>query len=375
MNLLHYRQWVLLACAAGFIANCGGSAQPSGTDHPETRFVREEGLIRVPETSALRESLKVAPAEEQSVEAPITVPGVVEADPAKLIKVTPPVSGRIIQLKKRLGDEVARGDALFTLDSAELAQAYSEAAKAQAALVMAKKNLERQKELHSAGISARKELEQAESDYTQAESEAERSRARLSLLGASLDRDNKRYYTFISPVSGRVTELTGAEGSFWNDTSAPIMTVADLSSVWLSANVQEKDISVLFVGQTAKISFNAYSGEYFEGKVRYVGALLDPETRTVKVRIAMDNPSGRFRPGMFANVTFAGKKHVAVVVPSTALVQSGFSTRVFVERSPWQFEPRIVKTGAQLGGDHIEVVSGLSAGERIVVKEGVLIND
>ena len=102
--------------------------------------------------------------------------------------------------------------------------------------------------------------------------------------------------------------------------------------------------------------------------------MLDPDTRTVKVRIAMDNASGRLRPGMFAKVTFSGQEYRATVVPSTAIVQSGFNTRVFVETAPWKFEPRVCKTGAQLG-DRVEIVSGLKAGERIVVKDGVLLND
>ena len=133
------------------------------------------------------------------------------------------------------------------------------------------------------------------------------------------------------------------------------MTVANLSTVWLAASVQEKDIHSLFVGQTARISLDAYDGT-FEGKVRYVGQVLEPDTRTVKVRIAMDNSSGRFRPGMFAKATFAGQARKATVVPATALIQSGFNTRVFVETSPWRFEPRICKTGAQMG-DRVEIVS------------------
>ncbi len=108
--------------------------------------------------------------------------------------------------------------------------------------------------------------------------------------------------------------------------------------------------------------------------MRYVGKVLDPDTRTVKVRIAIDNASGRFRPGMFAKVNFSGRAHRAPVVPATALVQSGFNTRVFVKKSPWKFEARVCKTGTQMA-DSIEIVSGLKAGERIVAKEGVLLND
>lgn len=372
MSQVSCRKWIVLVIAAAWLAGCNSSAQTPAL-HEDPPFIHEEGCVRVPDASSLRKSLRIAMVEEQSVEAPIVVPAVVEADPAKLIREAPPVSGRIVQLYRHLGDAVKKGDALFTLDSADVAQAYSDAAKARAALNLAKRNLDRQKELHAAGISPRKDLDQAESDYDQAESEAERSRARLSLLGCEPGSGNGRQYTLHSPIAGYVIELTGAQGAFWNDTNAPIMTVADLSVVWLAASVQEKDIHSLSVGQKAGIGVDAFDAT-FEGRVRYVGQVLDADTRTVKVRIAIDNSSGRFRPGMFAKVTFLGRAHKATVVPASAVVQSGFNTRVFVETSPWKFEPRNCKTGAQLG-DKVEIVSGLKAGERIVVKEGVLLND
>ncbi len=377
MNQSSHKAWIILVFSVALIAGCNSSAETSKAKAEAantTPLVREEGCVRIPDASPLRKSLQVAAVDLQSVEPPIMVPGVVEADPAKLLKVAPPVAGRIVQLYKHLGDPVKKGEALFTLDSADLAQAYSDASKAQTALNLAKRTLERQKELNSAGISARKELEQAESDYGQAASEAERSKARLAILGTSLGHGYGRLYTLHSPIAGHVIELTGARGAFWNDMNAPIMTVADLSNVWLAASVQEKDIASMFPGQTVQITLNAYDGEPSKGKVRYVGEVLDPDTRTVKVRIAIDNSSGRFRPGMFAKVIFSGKARNAIVVPATALIQSGFNTRIFVETSPWKFEPRVCKTGAQLG-DKVEVVTGLKAKERIVVKEGVLLND
>ena len=374
MKLLNCKWLIGAALAVFLVVGCSISAQTPPEDQANTPLIREEGLVSVPDNSPLRKSLQVAAVEEESIERPIIVPGTVEADPATLIKVVPPVSGKILQLHKHLGDVVRKGDALFTLDSADLAQAYSDASKAQAALALAKRNVERQRDLSRAEISARKDLEQAESDYSQAASEAERARTRLSLLGVEPGKGDGRRYTYHSPIAGHVIELTGAQGGFWNDMNAPIMTVADLSKVWLSAGVQEKDISSVFVGQSAKITLNAYESEAFTGNVRYVGAVLDPDTRTIKVRIAINNESGRFRPGMFAKVIFNCRPHKAAVIPVSALLQRGFNTQVFVEKTSWQFEPRIIKTGVQ-AGDRVEVLSGLNVGERIVVKEGVLLND
>lgn len=108
--------------------------------------------------------------------------------------------------------------------------------------------------------------------------------------------------------------------------------------------------------------------------MRYVGEVLDPDTRTVKVRLLLDNHEGRLRPGMFAKVVFAGPSHTATVVPAGAVLQSGLYTRVFVEKAPFKFQARQVSVGASVG-DRVEILTGLQAGERIVVKEGVLLND
>jgi len=371
-------RWQLksLAVWTVLLSACSGEGPEAQSKDAQagSAIVREQGVIRVPESSPARKALEIATVQEESVERPIIVPGVIEADAAKLIKVVPPVSGRILRLEKRLGDSVKRGEPLFTLESSDLAQAYGDANKAQVALNLAQRNLQRQKELAVAEIASRKDLEQAQSDYDQAATEAERTKARLAQLGLTLGTGTGREYTLRSPIAGRVIELTGAQGAFWNDTNAPIMTVADLSTVWLAASLQEKDLTLVFVGQPAKITLNAYEGESFDGKVSYVSPVLDPDTRTVKVRIAIDNDSGRFRPGMFARVVFSGKPHMAPVVPASALVQSGFNTRIFVEQSPGVFEARVVKIGAQMG-DRVEIVSGLKAGERVVVKNGVLLND
>ena len=375
MNLAKsYSIAIALCLTVALLAGCkgSGSAAPQGD---ATAIQHTGDQIRVPDASPLRKALQIAAVQERTIERPIVVPGVVEADPSKLVKIVPPVSGRITHIAKHLGDQASRGDPLLVIDSADLAQAFSDATKADSAERLAQRNLDRQKELMTAEISARKDFEQAESDFAQAQSEGRRARARLAQLGVSAKDASAREYTLRSPIAGRVVDMTAAEGGFWNDTNAPLMTVADLSSVWVSASVQEKDLAAIFVDQDAVIALNAYEGESIKGKVRYVGEVLDPDTRTVKARIAVDNSSGRFRPGMFAKVVFHGKAHQAVAVPAAALVQSGFDTRVYVELSPGLFQTRVVQTGAHLDDDSVEIVSGLKASERVVIKEGVLLND
>ena len=358
-----------LACSA--LAGC---AKPTAAATPPAQSMHlDDGSIAVDKMSPLRQRLQIAAVQEQEIATQTDAPGSIEAMPEKLVKITPPLAGRITRLQRALGDSVKAGEPLFTLDSVELSAAYADDSKAKSALLQARQELERQKTLFEAEIAARKEYEAAQAAYDQAGSDAHASADKLAQYGAGAH-GSRRDYVLRSPIAGTVIAMDGAQGGYWNDINAPVMTVADLSTVWLSANVAERDLAQVAVGQKARIKVDAWPGRDFEGKVAYVGAVLDPETRTVKVRVAIDNRTGAFKPGMFAHAGFAGASRRAIVVPAAAVLQSGLSTRVMVERGPLRFEPRTVEVGAS-HGDQVEIVSGLKAGERIVVKEGVLLND
>ena len=336
-------------------------------------MLQHEGArLFVPAGSPLRSALVVQAALEQVVQAPFALPAAVEADPARLVKVLPPAAGRIVSLDKRLGDAVKAGDVLFRLDSADVTQALGDAAKAKAAQLLARQALARQRDLATDGIAAARELEQAHSDFDAASSDLARANARLAQLGAGTAAD--RVLAVRSPIAGRVIELNAAPGAWWNDPSAALMTVADLSSVFVAASADERDLGAIFVGQSVRVTLDAYPAEPLDGTVRDLGQIIDPDTRRVKVRMAFDNRGGRLRPGMFAKASFFAKAHRGLLVPASALVQSGFYTRVFVETQPWRFEPRVVTLGARVGSSY-EIASGLKADERIVVKDGVLLND
>ena len=360
-----------LACTG--LAGCG-KATEAAQPQPQLRHL-DDGSIEVNKMAPLRQRLQVEPVLEREIATETEAPGSIEAMPEKLVRITPPVAGRITHLQRSLGDSVKAGDALFTLDSAELSAAYAEHGKASSALLQARQELQRQKTLFEAEIAARTDYEAAQASYDQANSDAQASADKLAQYGAGTGaRGSRRDYVLRSPIAGSVIAMDGAQGGYWNDINAPVMTVADLSTVWLSANVAEKDLAQVAVGQAARIHVDAWPGKSFDGKVAYVGAVLDAETRTVKVRVAIDNRAGAFKPGMFARAAFTGASRRAIVVPASALLQGGLETRVMVERTPLHFAPKVVQVGASHDGQ-VEIVSGLRAGERIVVKEGVLLND
>ncbi|PJE17861.1 MAG: efflux transporter periplasmic adaptor subunit [Legionella sp.] len=240
------------------------------------------GRLVIPEHSPLRQFIIIKPVVEQLVISPFTLPAIVEADPATLVKVLPPLAGRITTLNKHLGDPVKAGDILFTIDSPDLAQALSDVSRAQASLTFNQENLKRQQRLSLSNINARRDLQQAQSDNLQAISELERANARLKALNVENTDIKENRLIVRSPLSGRVVDLNAALGGFWNDITAPIMTVADLSQVYVKASAQEKDLRHLYVGQDVDVVLDAYS-QHFRSKIQYIGALLNPDTRTVSV--------------------------------------------------------------------------------------------
>ncbi|WP_370679521.1 efflux RND transporter periplasmic adaptor subunit [Comamonas sp. GB3 AK4-5] len=357
------------------LSACHPNTASTDAQTAEVPALRRQGnVIEVPQGSPLLAKLQVEAVTTAELSTPVSAPASIEAAPEKLVKLAPPVAGRLVQIHRALGDAVRAGDPLFTMDSADMANVRADQAKAQATLLHAQREADRQKLLLDAEIAARKDYEAAELELATARADVAAVADQLAQMGAPSKAGSRGAYVLRSPINGRVVEMNGAQGAYWNDINESVMTVADLSTVWLSASVNERDLASVTVGQNTHISLNAYPNQTLEGKVRYVGELLDPETRSVKVRVAVDNQDGRLRPGMFAQVRFDGPVHQATVVPTSALLQSGVGTRVFVEQSAGHFVPREVQVGAQQG-QQVEITDGLKAGERVVVNGGVLLHD
>jgi cobalt-zinc-cadmium efflux system membrane fusion protein len=220
-----------------------------------------------------------------------------------------------------------------------------------------------------------KDREQAQSDYAQAQSELERADARLRAIGAPLDaKANSRLLSVKSPIAGSVIALQVAPGAYVNDPTAAMMTIANLDTVWVTANVPEKDVSFVFPGQTAKVAVTSYPDRSFSGKVLFVSDVIEPDTRRNKVRIEFQNPDKALKPNMFATVTFVAPPVSRITVPTSALLMTNDRTSVFVEVENWAFERRNVEIAYQEGTD-MAIKSGLSPGDRVVVKGAVRLND
>jgi membrane fusion protein, heavy metal efflux system len=336
---------------------------------------RQGSKIVIPAGSPLRSRLTVAPASADSVSLRLTLPGMVESDPARTASVIPQLSGRVTDLKVRLGDRVVKGQVLAVLDSADLAQAYDDYDKAADVFQLTRKNLGRQQEQSKIGVVSDRDLDQAKSDNAQAEAEYARARARLDILNASTEsRGGSRRLTVQAPVSGSITTLSVTPGSTINDPTQPLMTIADLSTVWVTAMVPEKDVGGVVKGQDADVNLVAYPDRPLHGKVLIVGDVIEPDSRRNKIRIAFANADYALKPNMFATVTLIGPSQSQVVLPSSSLLMNNDRTTVFVATAPWTFERRTVEPQLE-DGPSVAIRSGVSPGEQVVVKGGILLND
>lgn len=227
--------------------------------------------------------------------------------------------------------------------------------------------------VNAAGANAGKDVEQAQSNLVQAQADAARADARLIALGADAG-GKSRALTLRAPQAGTVTALGSGAGAFLNDPTAVLMTITNLEHVWITAYVPENLLASVRKGQAVDVVLAAYPDEVRHGSVADISAVLDADSRRNKTRIAFANRDGKLKPNMYASVSLSLAPVAGLRVPASALLMNNDATSVFVEVAPWTFVRRAVATGAE-DGDMVQIVSGLRAGERVVVKGGVLLND
>jgi cobalt-zinc-cadmium efflux system membrane fusion protein len=357
---------LLQAGKAGWFGGHEAPAAPPPLQH------QDDGKIAVPKDSPLRAHIAFAPAATRSIGAKLSVPAVIEADPARSIAVTPPLTGRLADLKVGLGDRVAAGQILAVIDSPDLAQAYADDEKAADALDLAEKTLKRQQQQSDIGVASAHDLDQAKSDRAQAQAEHLRTQARLKDLGAE-SADHHRL-VLRAPAAGSVIALNAAKGAMLNDATQPLLTLADLSTVWVTALVPEGHIGDVTKGQPAEVILDAYPGKVLKGQVLFVSDVIEPDSRRDKVRLSFANPDLALKPNMFATVTLQAAAKAQVVLPTSALLMNNDRTTVFVETGDWVFERRIVDPSLEDGAE-VAIGSGVAAGEQVVIKGGLLLND
>jgi len=277
-----------------------------------------------------------------------------------------PIDGRATALLVRPGDRVRAGQALVELSSPQVGTVQADAQKAQSDLSVAQKASDRVHTLKADGAISDKEVAQAEADLRKAKADVGRTSAQLRALSISAS-EPATNVALHAQVAGTVVErnvLVGQEVRA--DQAAPLLTITNLDTVWVLADVYEQDLGLIEQGAEVAVRVPAYPGVDFKGKVGHIGDVVDPVTRTVKIRCLVPNPGGRLKPEMFAKVELhdiSGRK--VIQIPAKAVIIDGDKTRVLVASEGNLFRPRQVEVGPELDGV-VRVLSGLKTGEKIV---------
>ncbi len=347
--------------------------------------VEVPGLVTIAADSPKLKQIKVEVVVEKSVPThEVVAPGKVELNPNRVARISLPVAGRISTFSVRIGDTVKQGQVVMTVESSDSDAAMATQLQAQAQINQAKANLlkaqtdyDRVKDLFEHNAIAKKEVLNAEnaiaqntSVLEQAEAMMKQAQRRLEILGLKAGQFGQKI-AVAAPISGKVMDITAAQGEFKNDTNQAVITIADLSSVWVASDVPESSIRFIQVGERFDIELTAFPNEVFHARVTRIADTVDPQTRTIKVRAEMDNLGGRFRPEMFGNIRHVESVQNMPVVPVGAVIQAETQSSVWLELAPGKFQLTKV-TLANRMQDTIGIASGLKAGDRVVT-DGVML--
>jgi membrane fusion protein, heavy metal efflux system len=326
-------------------------------------------------------SVKVEPVGDYVFPIEKSAVGSIDFNQEMSVQVFTPYQGRIVGLFAKVGDEVKKGQTLFTIDSPDLLQAESSLIAAAGVLEFTTRNLARLKSLYATRAVSQKDMEQAVSDQQTAEGNVRAGRDAVRLFGktdAEIDsiiakRMADPILVVPSPISGRVTARNAAPGLFVQPGSAPApFSVADVSTMWMLANVPEADSPAFKVGQEVKVKVLAFPDREFDGKISTISSTVDPSTHRVWVRSEVADPQHELRAGMFATfVIRTGEPVRATAVPLDAVVREGDGTMtVWVTADRRRFTRRAVKTGLQRDG-YRQILEGVQPGE-LIATEGAL---
>ena len=329
---------------------------------------REEGQIRLTDEEIKAAKIRTEDAEEAEVHERIQVTATIQANQDRLAHVAPRVPGRIVGITSKRGDKVKAGQTLASLDSIELGEAHSAYLQAESQFRLAQADFERAEKLHAENIVPQKEYLRSRSELEKARANLRAATDKLRLMGVTPAKSDNAVSVFpvSAPFAGIVIEKAAVLGELAQPDKS-LFTVADLSVVWIEANLFEKDLGKIKVGATVGVSVAAYPDELFKGRLTYISSVMDKESRTIKARVEVANADGRLKPAMFANAAIdtatAGK---ALTVPTGAVLLLEGKKTVFV-REKEGFEKREVELGDNLGGRFV-VKDGIEEGEAVVVE-------
>ncbi len=339
----------------------------------------DPSLVTVPADFLQR--LRVAPAGEGEATETLRVPARIEVDEQRVARIGATVTGRVTQIHATLGQRVKRGEQLATLHSTELSAAQLAYLKALSQAELQRRAVERAKLLFASDVIGAAELQKRESELAQAQAEMQASQGQLGVLGMSdsamaklaASRAVHSLSSITATLDGVVIERKVTPGQVVQPADA-LFTVADLSHVWLVAEVPEQQAALIKKGEAAQAEIPALNGKRIEGRLIYVADIVDPDRRTVTVRMDVDNADRMLKPEMLASMLIQGSPQRRLVVPASAVVREDNKDHVFVQLDGTRFQLRSVTLGQESNG-YVPVQKGLKSGEPIVTEGAFHLNN
>ena len=360
------RRWLGMSLLAllGLLLLGTGCTRATEAASTKQEITREPGVFYVDRP----ELFKLATVETRELPNEVTANGTVNPDVSRTIHVTSMGSGRVVDLKVRLGDYVKRGQLLMTVSSPDLAGAVADYQKARADEDLARRALDRAQLLYDRGALAAKDLETARNAEDKARVDVSTAEQHVRILGGD-PQSGGSLIALRAPVSGTIVEqnVAGYEGVKSLDNTPNLFTIADLSQVWVVCDVFENDLGQVNVGDPAEVRLNAFPDRVFQGRVSDISRVLDPNTRSAKVRIVLPNGDGSLRPGMFAVATFRSRKKLArTVVPTTAVMRLHDKDWVFAKEENSRFRRMEVHTLGVTADGFTQLRDGVEPGQQVV---------
>ncbi len=341
----------------------------------QVNYILEGDEIIIPDSSNIKPQIKLAQATKEPYKLQLYSAAKIKAIPNKYAEISPPFNGRIMQSFIKLGQDVETGTPLFSIYSSEYTDAQKLFLQARQQYLLTEKDYKRQNDLLDNGVGVQRDFETAKTLFENSKSEFEKSRSSIRIFG--VDPDAMIFgepLVVRSPIKGQVIKNSIVVGKYLTDNSSAIITVAEISSVWITASVKEKDIRFIQEGDVTEAQVIAYPREKFNGLVYHIDEIVDEETRSINVLIECPNRGEMLKPGMYATVKFTERPVPTVFVPATSLLQFNDRNFVFVQIKPGRYKRQIVSTAETINGKTV-ISEGLEGDETIISEGGFYLLD
>ncbi|MEI9940171.1 MAG: efflux RND transporter periplasmic adaptor subunit [Pseudomonadota bacterium] len=373
----HLPKWIILAALCLPSAGCSGCSEGRAAESAP----RPSGQTWLTPAQAKEAKLETQPVRQRELASVIAMTGKLTFSDLEIAHVFSPVSGRVTSIKASLGQRVKKGDTLAIIESPDLGLALANLEKADADLVAARHNFEREKELADAHAVSQHDFESAQDDYNKAQAELSRCRQMIKILHA--EGGNSSAYSLRTSVDGEIIsravnpgmEVQGQYGG--GGSAVELFTVGELDPIWVLADVYEMDLPRVKVGDDVEVSVVSYQDRKFHGRIDWISGTLDPISRTAKVRCTLANPERLLRPEMYATVSVAGVGQHVLSLARTAILHLGDQTLVFKDIGPGaggllRFQQVPVEVDEDIPGEFVRLKAGLAEND-VVVASGALL--